>query len=277
MEEDQQTIRSLPDRPRRHCPECGARVADGATICLICGTILAEAEDERPAEAIADAHPIGEAETDAKDRRRQDAESDKHPIQPLRVAILAVVAVITLTGSVILGLNLAKGEIAPELPTFTPTVTASPTTRPSPTATSTPTATPLPTPTFTPVPPLVYVVQPGDVLSEIAAEYDLSVDELIAYNSLDSEFIVEGEELLIPPPTPTPGPPPTLEPGQPTATPSAFVLHTVRAGDTLSTIAEQYGVSVDVIRLANDIPADSETIQAERCAHHSAEHTHPTA
>jgi LysM repeat protein len=50
----------------------------------------------------------------------------------------------------------------------------------------------------------------------------------------------------------------------PTPTPSAFILHTVQPGDTLSTIAERYGVTMDVIRRANEIPEDSETIQVNQ-------------
>jgi hypothetical protein len=37
--------------------------------------------------------------------------------------------------------------------------------------------------------------------------------------------------------------------------------HTVVAGDTLSEIAEQYSVSIEALRRANDIPADSEHIE----------------
>jgi LysM repeat protein len=109
-----------------------------------------------------------------------------------------------------------------------------------------------------------HLVQAGDTLLALALEYDLSTEELIAYNNLESDIIVEGQTLLIPPPTPTPGPTPTLEPGVPTATAAPFLLHTVRAGDTLSTIAEQYGVSMDAIRTANDIPAGDEAIQVNQ-------------
>jgi LysM repeat protein len=184
--------------------------------------------------------------------------------KPLRIAILALVTVITLAGAVILGMDLSQGNIAAELPTFTPTITLTPTITPSPTTTPTPTQTPLPTETPTPIPPIEYVVQSGDSLLAIGLEFNLTIEELIAYNQLESEFIVEGQSLFIPPPTPTPGPPPTPIPGQPTATAAAFTLHTVRSGDTLSTIAEKYGVSVSEIRAANDIPADSESIQVNQ-------------
>jgi LysM repeat protein len=108
------------------------------------------------------------------------------------------------------------------------------------------------------------VVQAGDTLLGIALDNEMTIDELTAYNNLDSELIVEGQVLLIPPPTPTPGPTPTPNPDDPTPTPSAFILHTVQPGDTLSTIAERYGVAMDVVRRANDIPEDSETIQVNQ-------------
>jgi len=184
--------------------------------------------------------------------------------RPLRIAVLALVTVIILAGAVILGMELSQGNIAPELPTFTPTITLTPTITPSPTASPTPTQTPLPTETPTPIPPIEHVVQSGDSLLAIALEFNLTIDELIAYNQLESELIVEGQSLFIPPHTPTPGPPPTAIPGQPTATAAAFTLHTVRSGDTLSTIAQEYGVSVNEIRAANDIPENSESIQVNQ-------------
>jgi LysM repeat protein len=249
METDD-TLRSLPDQRGRHCPECGARVSDSASTCLICGTELSDTDDEASS-GVVGASPAGEGGSAGGNYRGR---------QILRIAILAAVAVVTLGGAVMLGLNLSKEQAAIELPTFTPTLTRTATITPSPTATPTATETPLPTATYTPIPPIEYIVQPGDTLGGIALEYNLTVAELTAYNDLGSEFIGQGQVLLIPPPTPTPGPTPTPEPGRPTETPSAFMLHTVRSGDTLSTIAEEYGVSVAVIRAANDIEEGSETI-----------------
>lgn len=252
---EEETIRTLPDRPRRHCPECGARVADGATLCLICGTEL----DDEGAEG-------NEATTDEAGLPERAWYSGASFIksQALRIVILALIAIVVLSGAVVLGLNLGQSQVAQELPTFTPTITNTPTFTPTPTMTPTPTETPPPTATPTPIPPQEYVVQPGDTLLAIALEYDLTIDQITTYNQLESDVIVEGQTLLIPPPTPTPGPPPTPVPGEPTATPAAFSLHTVRPGDTLSTIAEQYGISVELLRTANEIPEDSESIQVDQ-------------
>jgi len=253
MEADD-TIRSLPDQRGRHCPECGARVVDSATTCSICGTELSQ-DDEETA--------VTEDETTAPAEQPEPG-GLRRGQKVLRIAMLAAVAVFTLGAAVILGLNMARDEESFELPTFTPTLTRTATVTPSPTTTPTATETPLPTATYTPIPPIEYIVQPGDTLGAIALEHDITIDELIAYNELDSEFIGEGQLLLLPPPTPTPGPTPTPEPGRPTETPSAFILHTVQSGDTLSTIAQAYGVSVDVIRAANDIEEGSETIRPDQ-------------
>ena len=244
--ETDEIIHPLPDRPPRHCSVCGARVAEGAKTCLMCGASLEEEESaaEVPAETSTTQHIS----------RRQGI-------------ILGAVAIVILGISVYLGWQLAQGEGAPAPPTWTPTSTLTPTATDiprtaTPTATLTPTSPPTATPT--PIPPETYVVQSGDLLSTIAQGYDITVDELKAYNNLDSDMIVEGQTLLIPPPTPTPGPTPTTNPGEPTQTPSPYILYTVRSGDTLSTIAEEYNISVSDLREANDIPANSESIQADQ-------------
>jgi len=187
-------------------------------------------------------------------------------MKAVQIVIMAVVAVLILAGSVILGLRLMEGElIAPaELPTFTPTQTSVPTFTPTPTQTATPTLTPTPLPTPTPPPPQTYTVQPGDTLGGIAETFNITVEELKAFNEMDTDDIVAGDSLRIPPPTPTPGPTPTLDPGEPTLTPAPYLLHTVRSGETLSTIAEHYGVRVTDILLASDLPENTITIRTDQ-------------
>ena len=180
------------------------------------------------------------------------------------MVILVVVAVVILAGSVVLGWNLSRGTVGPVPPTLTPTFTHTPTITPSPTTTATPTLTPVPTATSTPLPPQTYTVRSGDNLLSIALQFGLTVAELQAYNDLPSDTIIEGQSLLIPPPTPTPGPTLTLRPGEPTATFAPYILYTVQRGDTLSTIAEKYAISMEDLRRANDIAADSETIKVDQ-------------
>jgi LysM repeat protein len=79
--------------------------------------------------------------------------------------------------------------------TRTPTSTATPS-GPTGTSTSTPTYTPIsyiPSPAF-----LVYTVQPGDTLSGIARRYNTTVAEMMELNSLKSDLLSVGQELLIP-------------------------------------------------------------------------------
>lgn len=237
--EQENELRVIPDRPPRRCPVCNSRVAEGAKTCLMCGASLEEVE--------------------------VDAEEEASPPEPSRrlgtkqIIILVGISVVILTVAVFLGLNLSEAQ---ELPTFTPTLTPTSTVTPTPTFTPSPTMTPTPLPTPTPVPPQAYTVQAGDTLLTIADDFNMTVEELRAYNGLDSDIIVEGQTLQIPPPTPTPGPTPTLDPSEPTPTPAPFELYTVQSGDTLSTIAEEYDVSMTDIRAANDMGPQDTVIQA---------------
>ncbi len=235
-------VRTLPHHPPRLCPACGTRVAEGAKTCLMCGASLDEIEADTDEEQVAEAAPEGR-------------------LKGKQLALLVGLAVVILAASVVIGLNLAQ-TAPPPSPTATPTVTDTPTPSPIPTNTPTPTRTPTPLPTPTPIPPETYTVQSGDTLLSIAADFGLKVSELKVFNNLATDNIVEGQSLQIPPPTPTPGPTATLDPSQPTPTFAPFVLHTVSVGETLSEIAELYGVSIADIRAANDMPPGAADIQA---------------
>ena len=228
--------RSLSNHVHRHCPVCGARVAEGAKTCLMCDTSL----EITPPTVVEQIAPRVKRLT-----RKQ-------------LFILGGFAVVILTAAVFLGLNLSSG-IGQPLPTLTCTPTFTPS--PTPTITPTPTLTPTPLPTPTPIPPQSYTIQQGDTLLSIALEFDLTVNELQAFNNIASDIIVPGQSLLIPPPTPTPGPTPTLDPSQPTPTFSPLIVHKVQRGETLSTLAERYGISMNDIRAANDMAADAESIR----------------
>ena len=92
----------------------------------------------------------------------------------------------------------------------------------------------------------------------------MAPDELSAFNQLESDFLSVGQQLLIPVATPTPGPTPTLDPDVPTPTLAPYVLHTVRVGDTLSTLAEQYNVSIADIVAASNLPASTDQLQVNQ-------------
>ena len=72
-----------------------------------------------------------------------------------------------------------------------------------PTQTTAPTATPAPAATETPAAggQQEYVVQAGDTLGGIAAEFGVTVDAIVQANSItDPNLIVPGETLIIPAP-----------------------------------------------------------------------------
>ncbi len=227
----------LTEEPR-HCPACGSRVAAKATTCLMCGALLIE--EEEAAE-----------EEEKKPRWRWPSW-----IGSVVVTVLALV-VLTIGGMGFYSMLTAEPE-EPKPVTPTPTPTRTPTAVP----TATPTPTPTPTITPTPIPPRVHLVQEGETLIDIAILYDLTVDEIQAMNpDMDPNMIRAEQPLLIPAATPTPGPTSTFEPNAPTPTPANYDIHVVVPGDTLGSIAEQYGVPIENIRYANDLAPDEETIQ----------------
>jgi LysM repeat protein len=226
----------IPTEEPRYCPACGARVAAMAKTCLMCGASLTEEE----------AAPV-------KAQRELPGWARALIVVALALAILAAGG---------FGLYTLLNP-KPKPQTATPTTI--PTRTPTATPTSTPTQTPTSTPTPTPVPPLVHQVQEGETLSVIAETYNLTVEAILALNpEVDPELIQVGQLLLIPAPTPTPGPTSTPEPGVPTPTPPNYVVHIVAPGETLSTIAEQYGIPLALLRIANDLPPDDDTIHVDQ-------------
>jgi len=225
----------LPTEKPRYCPACGARVAAKATTCLMCEAPLVEEE----------------AALEEKAQRRLPGWA-----RALIVVVLAL-AILTAGGFGLYTLLTAEPEQAP--PTLTPTRT------PTATSSPTPTRTPTITPTPTPIPPRVHQVQEGETLIVIAAAYDTTVEEILALNpGVEPELLQVGQLLLIPAATPTPGPTSTPEPGVPTPTPGDFIIHVVAPGETLISIAEEYEVSVPLIRVANDLPPGDDTIRVNQ-------------
>ena len=81
----------------------------------------------------------------------------------------------------------------------------------------------------------IYTIAKGDSLYSIAKKYNLSVDELIKYNNLDSTNLSVGEQLLIP------------NIGNLSST------YIVKSGDTLSGIAARYGTTYQKLAQMNGI------------------------
>jgi LysM repeat protein len=124
-----------------------------------------------------------------------------------------------------------------------------------PTFTPSPTLPPTPTPTE-PVfekqcdyPPdwIVVIVDLGDTLESVAAQYNVSVEDLRKGNCWDYGNLLRGMKLHVPPPaftetplpsdTPTRLPNPTKTPRVVCSSPYGWVIYVVRPGDTLYKIA----------------------------------------
>lgn len=231
----------VPGEGPRTCPNCGTRVAERATTCLMCGTSLIEAEEPQEEE-------VPEAEEPRRSGRWL-----------FWVAAVLVVAAIGGVGYLVL-----QPLLTAPPPTLTPT--PRPTGTPTPTASPTSAVSPTPTPTYTPLPPRAHQVQEGETLSDIAQSYGTTIEEILALNpGITPELLQVNQVLLIPPAEPTPLPTGTATPQGPTPTPGPYLVHVVGPGDTLISIAEQYSVTVSLLRAANpDIPAGSDVIRVDQ-------------
>lgn len=92
--------------------------------------------------------------------------------------------------------------------------------------------------------PRTHLVRPGDTLSDIAREYRVSLAELRAWNGLEGRsFIHAGQVLLV-------------EGASSSDLALRRLTYRVRRGDTLSTIARRFSVSVEQIRQWNNLSRD---------------------
>ena len=140
-----------------------------------------------------------------------------------------------------------------------PTVVA--TLAPTPISTPTSVATPTPQPTSTPTPTegptsTEHTVQAGDTLGTIADAFGTTVDAIVALNGFDSANVILqiGQTITIPP----------LEPATTASTPTpgpTSTEHTVQAGDTLGTIADAFGTTVDAIVAFNGFASANVILQ----------------
>ncbi len=124
------------------------------------------------------------------------------------------------------------------IPTTTPQATETPLPA-SPTPTATLEATPTPSPTATPQ-VTVHIVSFGETLFSIAQAYGVSWEALAEANGLTYPYLIYVEEELVIP-----------EAGE--VTPVAGQVYVVQYGDTLFSIAQAYGTSVEVLAEANGL------------------------
>ncbi|MEA3216998.1 MAG: hypothetical protein QOJ19_3154, partial [Acidimicrobiia bacterium] len=93
-----------------------------------------------------------------------------------------------------------------------------------------------------------HIVGPGETLSALSQRFGIAVDELMQANHLDSaDRIAVGQVLVVPTAAASAAAPPASG-------------YTVRAGDTLWSIATRYGTTVATLSSLNDI-ADANALQ----------------
>ena len=147
-------------------------------------------------------------------------------------------------------------------PTATPInsfeeLTASPEASPEPSPpdsaetaeTPVPTVAPTPepaAPTTTTTEGTTYTVRWGDTLFSIAQRFGTTVDAIKAANGLTSDFIIVGQELIIPGDA-------TVPPEARPPVSGGKVTHIVQPGENLFRISLRYGTTVDAIAKANNI------------------------
>jgi soluble lytic murein transglycosylase-like protein len=104
------------------------------------------------------------------------------------------------------------------------------------------------------------IVRSGDTLTAIARRHDLSIERLVALNDLrDPNRIFAGQRLRL---EPAPAAPASAPAAPPSASPAR--THTVRAGEHLTGIARQYGVTIAAIADANRIADPSRIYAGQR-------------
>ncbi|WP_404331928.1 LysM peptidoglycan-binding domain-containing protein [Mesobacillus maritimus] len=100
-----------------------------------------------------------------------------------------------------------------------------------------------------------YTVVSGDSLSVIAKRFGTTVEALRSANNLSSDFLQVGQVLKIPTNnTPNTHSSPSPEPVKEER---ATFVYSVQSGDSLSVIANRFGVTTDAIRTANQLKSDA--------------------
>lgn len=221
------------------CPSCGTRVNEDASRCLVCGHQFTPAAASVVRKQ--SSSPLGSGER-----------PELRLSLPLAIGLLLLFIIV---GSGITYLGLAQTDriaVPTEIPSATPSPSATPTATPeTPVPTSTPQA------TFTPV---LYSVQQNDTCGSIAAIFNVSVQSIVLENSLSSDCgLFIGQQLNVPQPTftPTPQASPTLSEFDATVAACSTELYVVQEGDTLSFIAQSYGIPMEAIQEWNGLTSDT--------------------
>ena len=97
--------------------------------------------------------------------------------------------------------------------------------------------------------PSTYVVVSGDTLYSIARKFNTTVDALKSLNNLTTNTLSVGQKLRIP-----------GEAEEETETELDYINYTVKAGDSLYSIARNYGITVDEIKRFNNLTTNNLSI-----------------
>src|SRR5581483_906800 len=99
--------------------------------------------------------------------------------------------------------------------------------------------------TIPPVPGLVHLVKDGDTLQALAERYSANADEIARANGLKVPFVLQiGQTLVIPG---------GKVPEASAPAPSSQTTYTVAEGDSVSSIADDFGVDIQTIVDANGL------------------------
>ncbi len=101
-----------------------------------------------------------------------------------------------------------------------------------------------------------YTVVAGDTLFSIARRFNVTVADLRKANNLTSDSLRIGQVLRVPGGNAT-SPPPSNSTGSAPATTTTIITYQVARGDTLSSIARRFGVTVDAIKRQNNLKSSS--------------------
>lgn len=101
-----------------------------------------------------------------------------------------------------------------------------------------------------------YTVQPGDTLARISVRFNVSIEAIVRANQLkDPNAIRVGQVLIIP--DGQPAPVPTTVSGNSAATPVASApagnTYIVRPGDSVTRVANKFGITVDELMRVNNL------------------------
>ncbi len=205
----------------RRCPNCGTRVARDAESCFMCGHDLRIQRKRRQRVSWVDALLV--------------------------IAVLVVLAVWWRIASQPRPQEAGADGVAAIFPTSIPLITDTLVSNLPPTVTvevDTPTATPLATPAANGI--IRHRVRQGETLLSIATLYGVTVEEIQAANSLSDVLIRAGDELMVPVQIASPA-------GATGATVESRFEYTVQPGDTIISIANRFGGTVEEILITNGL------------------------